>query len=310
MKYLLYGDDSLTLRSRKTELINSFLEKNPDGKVETFTFPEALTTGAFIETLYPGLFETPKLLVFENVSSIFDTAPEQVQEVLNATTPSTCIFLEYEKAAKIKPLLKEAKKVVDKEEEYNAKQRNVQKLIDSLQEELGVGSIDTKTLLLVQERSGKNDELLLQNIRKILTYTNGKALSKAEFDALLPVTLETKVFTALDALIFGRKEEALVLFEKLLKQDDVFRILPLCAWQIRQMLLVMEAQAKFGNQKEKIAKETEIHPFVVQKILGVLPHFSRARLAKGLKLLASLDTALKQGKKTGPGAVHEFIFQW
>jgi DNA polymerase III delta subunit len=76
------------------------------------------------------------------------------------------------------------------------------------------------------------------------------------------------------------------------------------------MLLVTEAKEQLGERKDVIAKETGIHPFVVQKVLRVLPSYPRPRLAKGLRILSALDVELKLGQRTPEGALQHFIFQW
>lgn len=310
MKYFLHGDDSLAIRLRKRELTSSFQEKNPGGQIQIFTFPEALLANALEEETSPSLFEAPKLFIFEETSLGYDAAPERIKNLLALETGNDCLFIEYKKIPKANSFLKIIQKKVDAEELYESKKRDISALVSDLEEELQLGALEGRTKSILRERSGNDDDLYLQNIRKVLTYSEGKAISSEELTSLTPVTLETKVFEALDLLVSGQKEKANVLFQKILRDEDIFRIFPLCAWQIRQMLLVTEAQENFPGNKEKIAKSTSIHPFVVQKILRVLPSFPRARLSKGLKILSAVDVDIKQGRRTPEGALHHFLFQW
>lgn len=310
MKYLLFGDDTLALRFRKRELLEDFSRNYPGGHMLIFDFSaqEKGTLEKLEEEVSPALFETPKILVIEGVESLYTTHPERIENLFTAPTPASLIFVEPTKLTKTNPFFTVAKKYTD-EESYDLKKRDLGKFVESLQEKLG-GKLDAQTLSAIRERSGKDDELALQNIQKVLTYTQGSKPSSAELDALVPAPLETKVFDALDALVGGQKERALTLFHRILIEEDIFRIFPLCAWQIRQMLLVTEGKEQFGDQKEKIAKESNMHPFVVQKILRVLPNFPRTRLARGLRMLSDLDVDLKLSRKTPEGALQYFVFHW
>lgn len=310
MKYLFYGDDTLAIRNRKNQLFEDFLTKNPGGKTIAFSFSDGNITQDIEQELSPGFFPEPKILVIEGLEAQFESNKARAMSLLETGTTYDVIFVEYQNLTKANPFLKATQKKLDQVEVFGKKQRNIDALVLDLENELGLGSLDRRTLMMLKERSKDDGELLLQNVQKVLTYTEGKNITQSELDALVPTTLEVKVFDALDALVSGQKEKALVLFQNLLKQDDVFRILPLCAWQIRQMILVSDAGERHGNRGDSLAKETGIHPFVVQKILRVLPNFSRARLAKGLKILSSIDVDLKQGRRTPEGALQHFLFQW
>jgi DNA polymerase-3 subunit delta len=310
MHYLLSGDDSVALRFRKQELIKEFLQAQPDGQVLTLDFTDGRSDSLvnLKEELLPTLFAAPKTLVVDGIGALYERAKEQIEDIFSLTTSASIIFLEQRKILKTDAFIKFAKKHAE-EENFDLKKRDLNKFISILQENNGV-QLDTMTLNLIKERSGKDDELALQNIQKVLTYTQGEKISKADLDALVPAPLETKVFDALDALVNGKKDQAFSTFHRILTEEDIFRVLPLCAWQIRQMLLVTDTVELVGENKERIAKEAGMHPFVAQKLLRVLPNFSRTRLARGLRILADLDVDLKLSRKTPEGALQYFVFHW
>ena len=312
MKHLLFGDDTVAIRFRKQELIEAFAREHASGQVMTFAVGES--QGAALEKLeeelLPALFEVPKILIVEGLGTVYEGNKERVEHLLATHTTSSVVIVEARKMPKTDPFLKYiSKQSFDNTEEYPLKKRDLEKFIHLTQKKSG-GQLDRRTLALIQERSGKDDELMLQNIQKVLTYAGGEPVSSEALDVLVPAPLEVKIFDALDALVSGQKEKALVLFRQLLSQEDIFRIFPLCAWQIRQMLLVAEAKDQVGENKEKIAKMASMHPFVVQKLLRVLPRYPRTRLARGLKILSELDVELKQSKKTPEGALQHFLFHW
>ncbi len=311
MSYLLTGDDTLALRFRKQELINNFLKEHPEGQILVFDFTDGRTDHleSLEEQFLPSLFAHPKIVVVDGLSNLYDGSKERVENILASSKAEAIVFLEQRKIPKADAFVKSASGKMDAAENFDLKKRNLNSFINILEGDLG-GSLDSHTRNLIKERSGKDDELALQSIQKVLTYSQGKKISQKELDALVPAPLETKVFEALDALVSGQKEKAFVTFHRLLTEEDIFRIFPLCAWQIRQMLIVKEVQERLGGNKEGIAKEAGIHPFVVQKLLRVLPNFSRPRLARGLRLLAELDSDLKRSKKTPEGALQQFVFHW
>ncbi len=311
MSYLLIGDDTLALRFRKQELINDFLKEHADGQILAFDFTDGRTEQLenLEEQFHPSLFANPKIVVVDGLGSLYDGSKERVENILTSSKNETSIFLEQRKVLKSDAFVKFASGNIDTVENFDLKKRDLNSFINILEDDLG-GSLDSNTRNIIKERSGKDDELALQSIQKVLTYSKGKKISSKELDGLVPAPLETKVFEALDALVNGQKEKAFVIFHRILTEEDIFRIFPLCAWQIRQMLIVREVQERLDGNKEGIAKEAGIHPFVVQKLLRVLPNFSRARLARGLRLLAELDGDLKRSKKTPEGALQHFVFHW
>ena len=312
MRYFLFGDDTVALRFRKQVFIDAFIQKQASGQVMNFDVRDGQVANMdkLEEALLPALFEVPKILVVEGLGTVYEGNKERVENILATQTSSDIIFLEARKILKSDSFLKYVnKQALGQVEEYELKKRDLKKFIAQTQEDFG-GQLEGRTLTCIQERSGKDDELALQNIQKVLTYAAGKPVSQEELDVLVPAPLEVKIFDALDALVNGHKERALIVFRQLLAQEDIFRIFPLCAWQIRQMLLVGEAKEQVGENKEKIAKLANIHPFVVQKLLRVLPQYPRTRLARGLKMLSELDVQLKQSKKTPEGALQHFVFHW
>lgn len=310
MKYLFHGDDGLSLQAEKKLILQTFRQKHPDGQIHRFDFSEMKSYEAAEEELSPSLFSAPKFFLFENTNDFFEEALERAEMFLEKTKEQDCLFLESQKLPQKNSFLKLAQKHFDEVRLFEKKKRNFQSLVKHLESELQIGSLDKGIQECIRERSLGNDEQALQDIQKVLTFASNKKVSKEDLDALVPHALEVKIFDALDALVSGQKERALVLFQAVLLEEDVFRILSLCVWQVRQMLLVQEAEAKHGASREVIGKETNIHPFVVQKILRSLPNFSQARLTKGLRLLSRIDADLKESKRTKEGAIQHFIFSW
>lgn len=124
-----------------------------------------------------------------------------------------------------------------------------------------------KTLQAISERVAEDEEFLTR-LLTVDIFSNGEPVSAADIQRLVPVPVEAKIFDALDMLAASNHSGALAAFRALLDEDDIFRILGMCAWQLRQMLVVEECIRSGVTDKNIIAKESGLHPFVVQKIQG------------------------------------------
>ena len=125
---------------------------------------------------------------------------------------------------------------------------------------------------------------------------------------------ETTIFQALDAMSRGERQRAFLLFTEEQagesKQESVYGLLSMCAWQLRRLIQIREAFDQGIRDAAGIARETKLPPFAVQNALRSLGGLPLSRLTSGLILLADMDAAMKIGELDPGVALDTFVWKF
>jgi len=106
----------------------------------------------------------------------------------------------------------------------------------------------------------------------------------------------TEIFTALDALVAGRSEDALRAVQNLLQTGaSEFYILAMLAYQYRVILLIASGFSE-GLSEQEIARQARLHPYVVKKNGPLARNVTINDVTAALTRIAATDFAIKQGK--------------
>jgi DNA polymerase III delta subunit len=311
MHIFLTGDDTVTVRMRKDALKKGFFEQFPEGKLQVYSFlpGDREVFNQVVEDLAQGFFSFPELLLLEEASNLSRKEQKLLLAAMSQKPKEKqCIGIENKSLPKGDALYKDLTAAGFVIEVYPKKERSRKALVEGLWQKHQGKELPSKLVTEISARVTDDDELLTR-LETALLYSGGKEISPEDLEVLVPQSLEAKIFDALDLLAAGKKEKSLVLFRILLEQDDVFRTLGMCAWQIRQMLTVEGYIIQGITDKTKISELTKIHPFVVQKIQGTLSSFPHRRLVKSLGLLAQIDRGLKKSEYTSVSALDTFVLK-
>lgn len=314
MLTLLTGTDPFLLIEEKQALEKAFLKQNQEGKVSFFDFGEN-THSSFVrqalEEGEEGLFVSPKCIFLRQVSLLPEEAQGSVLEVVQNKTAIEWIIIEpgslrktdvYVKRLMSVPALKVVAANAPSDHERHAIVQNTLKQ--------GGVTFDTPVERLFLERVGTDTAKLYGELQKIITYKQAGAVTKEEIEMLLEPTLEDTGFQALDAVARGDREKATLLFRNLfLWKKDALPILGLCAWQIRQIIVLREAFDRGMRQSRDLAEATGISPYVVGKLLPVLPSFPQSRLKKAHAQILTYDQDIKLGLVDQAVAVDLLVWQ-
>jgi DNA polymerase III delta subunit len=309
----IFGENSALVHQYVHQEEQQFTKQSPASPVLRFDAEDG--QGAwrdFITELDLGFFDTAKLIILQNPSSLGDTFWQE-QKVWLTEAPKndavTVLFVESAKPEKKAAWYKLLVAATNEQQEFTKKTQKPEELLEAVWQQFSGQKLSAGMVRTLAERTGGDGYALVTAAQKVMTYTGGKDPDAKELDMLVPKTLETKVFDALDRVLNGQKEAALVFFTRLQQDEDAFRLLGMCAWQIRQMLLV-EAATKQGLLAPAIASSTKIHPFAVQKIQRSLAQFPRQRLVAGLSLLREIDFGLKRGTTQQSRALEHFVYHF
>ncbi len=307
MNIFLLGDDAIHQQIAQKKYQTAFWDQFPDSEVQHFDFGEndKHIVEKFLIESQVGFFSTPSLFIIDSLSKLDTKDQELILEVIQNLSPEKwCIVRERKNFPKTDAFVKALTKKGFTIEVFTKKSRNRNDLVKEVSGEFKL------PISVIQEISERvtDDEEFLTRLHTVDIFSNGEPIAPEALHKLVPTPVEAKIFDALDMLAAGKQNEALIIFRILLEEDDIFRILGMCAWQLRQMLIVDDYMRSGITDKSSIAKESGLHPFVVQKIQRAIPHFPKKRLAKALRLVAHLDRGLKKSEYTKVSAIDTFVF--
>jgi len=133
-------------------------------------------------------------------------------------------------------------------------------------------------------------------LNKLSAYANGKAVDGALVRELVPSLLTDNIFQMIDALA----QKKLALANKLMNRQLAFgtneqQLITMFAYQFRNLALVTDLMRQ-GISRDKLVNISGLHPYVLQKTLGMTQGFTTSNLNKIFQWLRRIDVAAKQGK--------------
>lgn len=147
--------------------------------------------------------------------------------------------------------------------------------------------------------AGNNSWRLINELDKLDLFRlakNQTQISEADIDEMVESEHDQNIFDFIDALGGRNGKLALKYLQNLLlsgKNENY--ILSMIVYQFRNMLVVEDLIVS-GVQRNLIAKEAELHPFVVQKTIRVLNNFDLPLLKRIYLRLQQADIDIKTGK--------------
>ncbi len=331
MIIFLHGEDLFLVSRRKRALQEAFLQKNPGDEMFVFDFEDDRSPENIHRALSAcegGLFAEKKMIVFLHALMFEDAGSDALVELLKSETLTNSpeniyLFVEPGKIKKTGSVTKVLLKKADQVEEIESfliakgskKVADFRKLEVFARKELALLGGETSFGHGVLERLvqivGADTARLVSEIAKLVSYKPKGQIEVEDISLLVGRVENEDIFRALDALVVGRKDEALRLFRSgMTTSDDVYGDLGMCAWQVRRLLVIREAYDSGLRQASDIARATALPPFMVEKALRSLREFPLERLKKGLMLLSDLDKEMKQGATSPELALDMFIWKF
>lgn len=313
MLIFLYGNDVFRSTEKLNDLKENFLKKNTsNANSSVFDFSE---NDSFekLQSMFlaEGLFSSKKLVIVKN---IIDSADKEVQEKMvkyleknNLSKDITIIFWEKNEPRKNGRLFK---KLVE-----NCKSENFEKLLGAkltswVKEEFDKREVVINSGTINKLISFVGDDLFqMENeIDKLSNFAGRRAVKEEDIDLIVKSKIEANIFDTIEAIGAREKGRALKFFhEQIEKGDDPFYILSMYIYQFRNLIKIGSFYFDGINDREVIARETKLHPFVVQKGIIQLREFSLRKLKLIYKQLEELDGDIKTGKVEIREAMDRFI---
>jgi len=165
----------------------------------------------------------------------------------------------------------------------------------------------------VEKRGGKISQLatsfLCQNVGKdvwyldslmdqLVAFADKKEIGLSDAQLFLEEKVDDSIFNMVDAIIAGNRRTAFKLLQEQRRMggEEMY----LFSMILRQFRILVEMRDLFNRGEnipsDQIAKELELHPFVVKKSLPLMKRYSLDKLKEIYKELLDIDVKTKTGQ--------------
>ncbi len=143
---------------------------------------------------------------------------------------------------------------------------------------------------------GNNSWQISNEIKKLATFSKGKAIGLKDIELLVKPKIEADIFKTIDALAQKDKKQALSLLHRHLQSgDNPLYLLSMINFQFRNLISVKSLAEKNCTYQD-IQKKTKLHPFVVKKSLWQARRFTFGELKKIYQKIFKVDIDIKTGR--------------
>ena len=233
---------------------------------------------------------------------------QQVVDSLPALPESTLLVFVDGKLGARNPMLAEVRKVAEVQQFDELGKGELAGWIMDRAELYGA-RLEPRATAAMAELIGGDLWTIDSELRKLATYAGDDAVSEDVVRELVSQVREANAFALADAVVEGRAEAAIKLFQQRMADgDSPLRLLALIARQYRLLIQAKELQAQ-NVRPADIGKRLGIHSFVAQRILQQAPPYSIEQLRAAYARLLEADLSIKRGIYDDETALELLIFE-
>ena len=283
----LTGANDFARKAELKKLVTSFIVEHTDMAVERFEGDEA-DAARMRESMASLPFLTAKKLVVLYEPGKQKAFAEHIADAIKEAADTSDVVIVEPKLDKRLSYYKTLKKLTDFREfsELDANGLTRWAVEYAKGQE---GSISAPDARLLIDRIGTNQQMLQQELDKLLVYD--PTITRTAIELLTDSMPQSTVFELLDAAFNGKARHALELYQeqRALKVEPQ-AIIAMLAWQLHVLALIKTAGSRSADE---IAREAKVNPYVVRKSQALTRRLSLEVLKQHIQSLLSLDLKLK-----------------
>ena len=304
MVYLLFGTKDYSINNE----IKKICKNIDDMNISRYDLNNDLTSLVIEDAKTISLFGDKKIVIADN-ANMFTASTSKDSEIIedylkNINEYTDLIFIVHsdkiDARKKITKAIKEKGKIIEFNDDLDAVS-----LIRRLFKDYNIEYSDIKLLI---DRVGNNPLIITNEINKIKIYKgNDKNITSEDILNLTNKIIEIDVFKLIDYIVRKDKENALELYNEMLKvNEEPIKIIVILANQFRIMYQSKELLKK-GYSEKDIASILKIHPYRVKLAIQNSRNYTSEMLLKYLNDLADIDIGIKTGTINKDLALELFI---
>ncbi len=281
------GANDFLRKAELKKLVSDFTAEHTDMAVERFDGDES-DPARMRESVGSLPFLTARKLVVLYEPGKQKTFAEHIDNILKDVADTTDLVIVEPKLDKRLSYYKTLKKHTDFRDFAELDASGLARWAAEYAKEQG-GSLSAGDARLLIDRVGPNQQLLRQELDKLLSYDD--AITKQTIEHLTEPTPQSTVFELLDAAFAGNIKRAMALYkeQRALKVEPQ-AIIAMLAWQLHVLAVALAAGERSA---EDIAREAKLNPYVVRKTQSLARGQSLVRVKLLIGELLSLDIKLK-----------------
>ncbi len=297
----LTGNNHFQIIQKLNELSAKFIKQYGELAVEKLDGEEA-ELEPINEALQNLPFLIEKKLVILRDPSKNKKFSENIEQIISSIPTSTEAIIVESKIDKRQNYFKTLKAKTDFNELNELDSIALARwMVDRAKENGGKIVYDDAKYLI--ERAGTNQELLFNELNKLLIYDT--VVTKNTIDLLTEPSPHSSVFDLLDAAFSANAKRVLALYADQRRQRvEPLAIMAMITWQLHILATIKAA----GKQSvDEIAREAKLNPFIVRKSYQAAHSLSLAELKKLISRALKLDISLKSENIDGDEAMQHFL---
>ena len=300
MVYTYTGKNSYELQRKLDDAVSAFQDAHGELAIERVDASEVSADDIVQAVQSVDLFNPSKLIIIRNLS-MNSELQERLEELLDRALDDNKIFIVDTALDKRKAYFKLLKK---RTELHDFKDRSPHELGLWVRSEVksAEGDISMSDASYLVERVGANQQLLHQEIEKLLLYNS--SITKQSIESLTDRSLQSTVFDLLDAAFSGNKKKALRLYrEQRAARVEPMYVVAMITWQLQNIALAVYAIP----QSDATLIQAGMAPYSAKKSIQLARHIEKDDLKRMIIELSELDLKLKSSAVDADAAL-EFYF--
>lgn len=303
--YILCGSDENLIKSSVNLIVEKTLNnqnvdfnlsKYDGDKIDFDTLMNACETLPFMSNKKVVVVYRAKFLRDEEKESSKEKLYKELKGYIGSSSDQTVLIFYYvfessreKPSRRVKELGKRCTFVkIDK-----LKGMTLQKKVKEIFNSKGKKNIGKSELSIFCNLVDNNMDIINNEIDKLISYTEGRDITKEDIQDMMPVKSENDIFNLVDYLSQKKVKQAVDIYNELVfrgeKSSSILRMIQ----RQYDLLLNIKLQVGKGKDKDTIAKELRLHPYVCEKMINQSKKFTLRALKNILSMSLETEKRIK-----------------
>lgn len=300
--HLLLGPNMFALSEERRRWMRSFREKHGDENLLRFD-AEAINYRELANEAATAPFIAEKrLIVIDGVpKGKKGEAAALVESLHSATILLFSLETELGRHVKFTVIQKEIQQLAECREFPSLSQHQIANWMDAVFREKG-GSASAAARALLLNLIGEDQQMLLQEISKMVLYARGREISPEDVRALAGCSVERESWALMDMLCDGRSDDAILYVRGLLERGySPHGLWNTFLWMVSFIVQVVAYVDDGETNAASIARDLHARHSTVHSVLRFARQADRAKLRAIVERVVEVDHGLKTGRYRSSG---------
>ncbi len=311
--YLIYGEEIYLKNIYEKRLIDSIVDESL--KMMNFDIFEGKNIN--IQGVIDACNTLPfmnehRLVILKNTSLIYDAKKDDIatlEKYINDLPKTTILIFIEEKIDKKLKIFKTISKIGSVHQMDIQSEESLVKWIINVCNKNNK-AISSKEAIYMIRNIGSNMEILLNEINKLISFTNEKTITIKDIDSICTKSVESKIFDLINSIANKNVERALAMYKNLIfNKTSPFMVLNLIYRQFKIILQTKHLQEK-GHSISAIASSLSLRDFMIKEAISQGKNFSKETVLNALKECQEIDNNIKTGKIQDELAIELLIIKY